>query len=81
MKRRALWALVVTVAMSGIAATVGAQAQHVQQYRRYDGPSVTLTDLLREAAEKNPELKKDIVSKLALMKSKEATDYLLELLK
>jgi HEAT repeat protein len=32
-------------------------------------------------AEKNPEMKKDIVSKLANMKSKEATDYLLELLK
>jgi HEAT repeat protein len=32
-------------------------------------------------AEKNPELKKEIVSKLSVMKSKEATDYLLELLK
>jgi HEAT repeat protein len=32
-------------------------------------------------AEKNPEMKKDIVSKLSNMKSKEATDYLLELLK
>jgi hypothetical protein len=32
-------------------------------------------------AEKNPELKKDIVSKLSNMKSKEATDYLMELLK
>jgi len=32
-------------------------------------------------AEKNPEMKKDIVQKLSLMKSKEATDYLLELLK
>ena len=32
-------------------------------------------------AEKNPEMKKEIVSKLSLMKSKEATDYLLELLK
>ena len=32
-------------------------------------------------AEKNPEMKKDIVSKLSMMKSKEATDYLLELLK
>ena len=32
-------------------------------------------------AEKNAEMKKDIVSKLSLMKSKEATDYLLELLK
>jgi tetratricopeptide (TPR) repeat protein len=32
-------------------------------------------------AEKNPEMKKAIVSKLSLMKSKEATDYLMELLK
>jgi HEAT repeat protein len=31
--------------------------------------------------EKNPEMKKEIVSKLSNMKSKEATDYLLELLK
>jgi len=31
--------------------------------------------------EKNPEMKKDIVAKLSLMKSKEATDYLMELLK
>jgi len=32
-------------------------------------------------AEKNTELKKEIVQKLSVMKSKEATDYLLELLK
>lgn len=32
-------------------------------------------------AEKSVEMKKDIVSKLSLMKSKEATDYLMELLK
>jgi hypothetical protein len=38
-----------------------------------------LVDLAR--AEKNVEMKKDIVSKLSLMKSKEATDYVLELLK
>ena len=43
------------------------------------GQAKTLVDLAR--SEKNPELKKDIVSKLALMRSKEATDYLLELLK
>ena len=36
-------------------------------------------DLAR--SEKNPELKKNIVSKLAQMNSKDATDYLLELLK
>jgi len=32
-------------------------------------------------AEKDPEMKKDIVAKLSLMKSKEAIDYLMELLK
>jgi hypothetical protein len=32
-------------------------------------------------AEKDMDLKKDIVQKLSLMKSKEATDYLVELLK
>ena len=41
--------------------------------------ATTLVALAR--AEKNAEMKKDIVSKLSLMKSKEATDYLLELLK
>jgi hypothetical protein len=38
-----------------------------------------LVDLAR--AEKSPEMKKEIVSKLSLMKSKDATDYLMELLK
>jgi tetratricopeptide (TPR) repeat protein len=38
-----------------------------------------LVDLAR--AEKNPEMKKEIVSKISNMKSKEALDYLLELLK
>jgi hypothetical protein len=38
-----------------------------------------LVDLAR--AEKNPEMKKEIVTKLSVMKSKEATDYLMELLK
>jgi tetratricopeptide (TPR) repeat protein len=38
-----------------------------------------LVDLAR--AEKNLDMKKEIVSKLTLMKSKEATDYMLELLK
>jgi tetratricopeptide (TPR) repeat protein len=38
-----------------------------------------LVDLAR--AEKNPEMKKEIVSKLSIMKSKDATDYLMELLK
>jgi tetratricopeptide (TPR) repeat protein len=38
-----------------------------------------LVDLAR--AEKNPEMKKEIVSRLSIMKSKDATDYLMELLK
>ena len=38
-----------------------------------------LVDLAR--AEKNPEMKKEIVSKLSVMKSKDAMDYLMELLK
>ena len=38
-----------------------------------------LVDLAK--AEKDPQLKKEIVSKLAVMKSPEATDYLVELLK
>jgi len=39
----------------------------------------TLVDLAR--AEKDPQMKKEIVSKLSIMHSKDATDYLLELLK
>ncbi len=38
-----------------------------------------LVDLAR--AEKNPDMKKEIVSRLSIMKSKDATDYLMELLK
>src|SRR5437899_200976 len=38
-----------------------------------------LVDIAR--AEKNPEMKKDIVSKLSNMRSKEAIDYMLELIK
>ena len=38
-----------------------------------------LVDLAR--AEKDPSLKKEIVSKLSVMKAPEATDYMLELLK
>jgi tetratricopeptide (TPR) repeat protein len=41
--------------------------------------AATLVDLAR--AEKDAALKKEIVTKLSLMKSKEATDYLLEVLK
>ncbi|PYR89136.1 MAG: hypothetical protein DMF84_25900 [Acidobacteria bacterium] len=33
-----------------------AGAQHAQEYRNYEGPPVTLTALLREAADKNPDL-------------------------
>jgi HEAT repeat protein len=39
----------------------------------------TLVELAR--AEKDPQMKKEIVSKLSIMHSKDATDYLLELLK
>ena len=38
------------------AQTPTAAAQHPQQYRHYAGPPVTLTALLQEAAEKNPDL-------------------------
>jgi hypothetical protein len=38
-----------------------------------------LVDLAR--GEKDPQMKKEIVSKLSVMKAPEATDYLLELLK
>ena len=43
------------------------------------GRAATLVELAR--AEKDPALKREIVQKLSNMKSKEATDYLLELLK
>jgi hypothetical protein len=43
------------------------------------GNSKALVDLAR--LEKNPELKEDIVKQLSLMHSKEATDYMLEILK
>lgn len=41
--------------------------------------ATALIDIAR--SETNPALKKDVVEKLSMMKSKEATDYLLELLK
>jgi outer membrane protein TolC len=31
-------------------------AQHVQPYRQYEGPPITLADLLRDAAQRNPDL-------------------------
>jgi cobalt-zinc-cadmium efflux system outer membrane protein len=34
----------------------GGASQHPQEYRHYEGPPVTLTSLLQEAAEKNPDL-------------------------
>lgn len=43
------------------------------------GNSHTLVELARK--EKDPELKKEIISKLSLMRSKEAADYLMEFLK
>ncbi|PYR77346.1 MAG: hypothetical protein DMF86_09345 [Acidobacteria bacterium] len=42
-------------AASGQIPTPGA-APHAQQYRHYEGPPVTLTDLLQEATQKNPDL-------------------------
>ncbi len=67
MKRQGHWVNTVlsTLAVAGVASSVRAepqvttsagQAQHAQAYRRDEGPPVTLTDLLRQAAEKNPEL-------------------------
>ena len=41
--------------------------------------AATLVELVR--AEKDATLKREIVQRLSMMKSKEATDYLLELLK
>ncbi len=43
------------------------------------GNAKTLVELARR--EKDPEVKKDIISKLSLMRSREATDYLMEYLK
>ena len=49
----------------------------IQRWRSRD--AVHLVELAK--AEKDLTLKKDIVQKLSVMKSKEATDYLVELLK
>lgn len=55
-------ALVPLIFVTSALRAIGGQAavpmpsQHAQEYRRYDGPPVTLTDLLREASDKNPEL-------------------------
>jgi hypothetical protein len=51
--------------------------------------AIDMLGVLRDAAglvalarvEKNPEMKRDIVARLSTIKTKEATDYLLELLK
>src|SRR5919197_6241063 len=61
MRTTALFAIVIlTVAMfvepSARGQTPAITAQHPQQYRQYEGPPVTLTALLQEAAEKNPDL-------------------------
>ena len=49
---------VVVVAASAASAQIpgAAGAQHPQEYRHYEGPPVTLSALLQEAAEKNPDL-------------------------
>src|SRR5438105_5005593 len=40
---------------SDVSAQVGG-AQHAQEYRHYEGPPVTLMDLLNQATERNPDL-------------------------
>ena len=52
---------ILTAAIHGAATASGQEpassaAQHAQEYRHYDGPPVTLTALLEEAAQKNPDL-------------------------
>jgi outer membrane protein, heavy metal efflux system len=62
MRKTALSAVVVVTVTVCAASTAsgqvssGATAQHPQEYRHYEGPPVTLTALLQEAAEKNPDL-------------------------
>jgi hypothetical protein len=53
-------------------AVVNALAMH-------EGNAKTLVDLARK--ERNPEMKRDMVQRLSHMKSKEALDYMMELLK
>ncbi len=50
---------VLSIGTSDVAGQVSSSggAQHPQQYRHYEGPPVSLADLLREAIEKNPNLK------------------------
>jgi outer membrane protein, heavy metal efflux system len=51
--------VVLSTGTSNLAGQVSSSggAQHPQQYRHYEGPPVSLADLLREAIEKNPDLK------------------------
>ena len=60
MRKTVLFAVGVLTVICRLASSAGAQsagvAQHPQQYRQYEGPPVTLTALLQEAAEKNPDL-------------------------
>jgi len=55
-KHVALVVLVLTSANVPAAQVVPGGAQHPQEYRHYDGPVVTLPDLLREALDRNPDL-------------------------
>lgn len=56
--RRTVGILTVMLVASPASAQIpsAAGAQHPQEYRHYEGPVVTLTALLQEAAEKNPDL-------------------------
>jgi outer membrane protein TolC len=58
MRRAVAFTIVVLIALSGRTPVAGQAppAQHPQEYRRYEGPPVALTDLLRAAAERDPAL-------------------------
>jgi len=62
MRKTVRSAIAALVLVSFGASAAGAQvpsrgaAQHPQEYRNYEGPPVTLTALLQEAAERNPDL-------------------------
>jgi outer membrane protein TolC len=59
MRKTILSTIAVLTVASGTSVVAGqarSAAQHPQAYRHYEGPPVTLTELLRVAHEKNPEL-------------------------
>ncbi len=65
MERRRVWGMVaMATAVLGVnvpqaiagQAVASTPSQHAQEYRHYDGPQVTLQDLLQEAVNKNPDL-------------------------